>query len=238
MSIFKFKHFEIKQSDSAMKVGTDAMLLGSLVDSKGKKTALDVGSGTGVLSLMLAQKNIDLLIDSVEIDELASKECQFNFVESKWNDRLSVWNTDFLLLPKMRHYDLIISNPPYYSSTNVSKDTRVAIAKHVCSLPVEEFVKKVLSLLKVGGHFWVIIPTSEVGKWWFYGELNGFRIKEKISIKGKQNKESNRSVLCFDKETVLTKEQHFVVRNEDGTYTEEYIELTKDFHGVDLKKDY
>ena len=95
-----------------MKVGTDSMLLGAFLDAKSNKKGLDIGSGTGVLSLMVAQKNSQIDIDAIEIDELTSKECRYNFEQSPWNDRLRCCNKDFMDFNSSEKYDLIFSNPP------------------------------------------------------------------------------------------------------------------------------
>lgn len=236
MSVFKFKFFDIKQADSAMKVGTDAMILGSLINPDDMATALDVGAGTGVLSLMIAQKNIGISIDAVEIDELSNNECRYNFENSKWSNRFSTHQIDFLNFSIDKKYDLIFSNPPYYPTTNLNQNSRVAVAKHECSLPIKTFVKKTASLLELEGCFWVIIPSSEVGRWQHEGVVNDLKISVKVNVKGKSDKESNRCVLCFGKKSTTTIERDLVVRKSDGAYTDEYIDLTAEFHGVDLRE--
>ncbi len=137
MSVFKFKHFSVKQSDSAMKVGTDAMLLGAFVETENKTQALDIGTGTGVLSLMLAQKNETLQITAIDIDELSAKEALINFQNSSWTNRLNVYHADFLSFKTENQYDLIVSNPPYFSTTNENKDERKAQARHISSLEIK-----------------------------------------------------------------------------------------------------
>lgn len=236
MSVFKFKYFDIKQADSAMKVGTDAMILGSLINSDGMSAGLDIGSGTGVLSLMIAQNNPSINIQAVEIDQLSSDECRFNFESSNWSDRLFSHCSDFLKFLPTEKFDLIFSNPPYYSTTNLSQDARVAIAKHECSLPIDSFVSRVELLLQDDGCFWVIIPASEEPRWQAEGLLNRLNVTKRIYIKGKAEKTSNRCVLCFERRKGDEEEVELVVRNENGNYTDQYIDLTSSFHGVDLRK--
>ena len=130
MSNFRFKQFEITQNDNAMKVGTDAMVLGSFVNSHGRKKGLDVGSGTGVLSLMIAQNNSDISIDAVELDALSAAEGELNFKNSPWPERLKTHHCDFLEYETEEKYDLIVSNPPYYQTTLVNNDDRKANARH------------------------------------------------------------------------------------------------------------
>jgi len=235
MSFFQFKQFSIKQSDSAMKVGTDSMILGSLIDSSDKKVGLDIGAGTGVLSLMVIQQNVSIVIDAVEIDDLASTECQFNFNNSPWFNRLSISKLNFSDFTTEKKYDLIFSNPPYYATSNLNKDYREAQAKHENSLPVQVVLQKVNQSLSRDGDFWVIIPFSESEKWVSIAESNGLRIKTKFSIKGKPGKEMNRIILCFNRSAKSSEEKEFVVRNLDNSYSEEYIELTRNYHSVDLR---
>ncbi|MBL1280955.1 MAG: methyltransferase [Fluviicola sp.] len=234
--MFHFKQFSIKQADSAMKVGTDAMILGAVIDCSNKTRCLDIGAGTGVLSLMMAQQNSDIKIDAVEIDELSAKECQDNFQNSPWFERLIVNQLDFLDYSSEKKYDLIFSNPPYYSTTNLNEDVRKAQARHVESLPVREMILKIKTLLTVDGEFWVIFPHSEKTKWFLNAESTGLRVKTAISIRGKAEKEANRVILCFNRSAIQTEEKEFVVRNVDNSYTKEYIELTNEFHSIDLRK--
>ena len=236
MSKFQFKHFSVQQRDNALKVGTDAMLLGAFLETENKTKCLDVGAGTGVLSLMVAQRNAEIEINAVEIDELSAEECQLNFKESKWSNRLLVVNSDiFDFTPKMR-YDLIVINPPFYTSTYNNEDKRIATAKHAAYMDAEKLIKKLQSLIDPSGHLWVIIPEQSFSEWNSHFEKNGIRVQKKINIKSKYSKEPHRVIVCFGKTThINVEESTFVIRNEDNSYTNEYIELTKDFHSKDLR---
>ena len=119
-----------------MKVGTDAMVLGASIDVTDKIKGLEVGAGTGVISLMLAQQNKSLTIQTLEIDELASREAAFNFSKSSWSNQLKSECIDFLDFQSDEKYDLIFSNPPYHISAKLNQDQRMANAKHEISLPV------------------------------------------------------------------------------------------------------
>ena len=234
MSIFKFKHFEINQSESAMKVGTDSMILGAFINSEDKKTGLDVGAGTGVLSLMITQLNSEIEIDAVELDEKSAEECKLNFNNSSWSKRLEVVTANFLDFTPEKRYDLIFSNPPFYTSTLLNSDSRKANARHEKSLPIELFLKKIKNLLTPEGEFWIIIPSNDYVRWYIPAETEGLRVAKKINISGKTATESNRFILCFDFTTILSKEQSFSIRDANGKYTQEYIELTKSYHGKKL----
>ena len=234
MSVFKFKYFTVQQSDSAMKVGTDAMLLGAFVQAEGKAQALDIGTGTGVLSLMLAQKNETIQITGIDIDEASVQEANLNFMNSMWSKRLFAFQNDFLGHDFNRRFDLIISNPPYFSTTNENKEVRKAQARHVSSLEIKPFIEKVGSLLTPTGCFWLIIPYNDFTRWYLNCEKNGLRIARKIDVAGKDGNEPIRCILKIDQTTVITKNETFCIRNSDNSYSDEYIELTKEFHGTEL----
>ena len=234
--MFHFKHFSLKQADSAMKVGTDAMILGAMIDSSNKNQGLDIGSGTGVLSLMVAQQNSLIRIDAVEIDVLSANECEINFANSPWADRLSVEYADFQLFDTNKQYDLIFSNPPYYATTNLNEDVRKANARHEESLPAKSILARVNDFLSIDGEFWVIIPASERERWILLAEQNELFLAESIAIRGKSNKEVNRCILHFGRKKSSGKIREFVVRGANNSYSEEYIQLTKEFHATDLRE--
>ena len=234
MSIFQFKQFSIKQADSAMKVGTDAMILGAFVETEGKKNALDVGTGTGVLALMLAQKNSELLITGIEIDAASATEATFNFQQSPWSERMNLEHLDFLDFESSLRFDLIVSNPPYFSTTNENEDPRKAQARHVSSLYIAPFLKKAHSVLSSDGCFWLIVPFIDFAKWYTCAEKNGLRVARKIDIIGKEGSQPIRCILQLNQSAISPKRETFCVRKADNAYTDEYIALTKEFHGVAL----
>jgi len=233
--VFNFKYFSVKQSDSAMKVGTDSMLLGAFVDVKHNLKGLDIGSGTGVLSLMVAQKNSQIEIDAIEIDSLASKECSYNFEQSAWSDRLQCYNQDFIDFDSNKKYDLIFSNPPYYTTTKYNDDLRRTAARHEESLPIKLLLDNAQKHLSINGVVWLILPYSDFEKWNSIARDFGLFCSIKIKIKGKENKKPNRVIASFGTSEYPVKTKNFVLRNDDNSYTDEYISLTKEFHGVRLK---
>jgi len=234
MSVFKFKYFSVQQSDSAMKVGTDAMLLGALIDSSNKQLGLDIGAGTGVISLMIAQVNSDIKIDSVELDELSAKECHLNFLKSPWSKRLNSVSADFSSYVSNKMYDLIFSNPPYYQSTLVNEDNREAIAKHVSELTPERLIHKSESLLSETGSIWFIVPYSDVQHWINAALDCGLYPAQQIEINGKEDHVPKRVVVCFERFKKPVDMFSLTVRADDGNYTQEYISLTEEFHFVKL----
>ena len=234
MSVFKFKHFTIQQSDSAMKVGTDAMILGALIQSKDKTHGLDIGTGTGVLSLMLAQQNEILQITAIDIDEASVQEAKLNFERSPWINRLTAIHNDFLSHDFEGQFDLIVSNPPYFSTTNENENKRKAQARHVSSLEIKPFIEKVNSLLRASGHFWLILPYSDAAQWFFQFEECGLTAARKIDIIGKEVNDPIRCVCELVKFSVITQNESFCIRNTDNSYSDEYKLITKEFHGTEI----
>ena len=233
MSSFSFKEFTIHQENSALKVGTDAMLLGALVESESHIKCFDIGAGTGILSLMIAQKNSKIQIDSIEIDALSFLDLQHNFNISDWNNRLNGICEDFLLHESNKNYDLIVSNPPFYETTFQNEDSKVAQAKHEANLPFDQLFNKVYSMLTENGKFWIILPTENKEKWKeFCLKLKLYCSKE-IILFAKPGR-SKRTVLVFSKTYYQTEEVSFLIRNIDNTYSEAYKELTIDFHNKQI----
>ena len=234
MSIFKFKFFDIKQIDVPMKVGTDTMVLGSMIDTSGKFSALDIGAGSGVLSLMCAQKNVNLKIDAVELDKKASKECRYNFNKSNFPNEFNSIHINFLNFNTDKKYDLIISNPPFFQSNMGNNDERKSNARHQKSLPKNIFIEKIAYLLLNQGHFWIIVPYEYVQEWINEANKNNLKLNHQTNIRGKEGRGFIRSVLSFSKECNVNIIRELTIRDRSNNYTKEYIYLTKEFHFKNL----
>ncbi len=233
MPPFLFKHFSITQNRSALKVGTDAMLLGAFIKSENERLGLDIGTGTGVLSLMIAQKNLNIQIDAIDLDGESIVDCQENFINSNWSERLATISADFLHYSFDKKYDLIFSNPPFYQNSLVNENKRTAVSKHAVHLPFNRLFEKVSSLLSDTGSFWIIFPFDDFEKVTNLGKSNGLFIENKITIESKLSVPT-RVILSFRKSVIPITEKTLVIRNSDNSFSAEYIELTKDFHGKKL----
>jgi tRNA1Val (adenine37-N6)-methyltransferase len=233
MSKFHFKEFSIVQDVSAMKVGTDAMVLGALIDSCGKERCLDIGTGTGVISLMIAQRNPKIQIEAIEIDFDSAKEAKINFQNSDWSEQLNVIHVDFKEFNSEQQYDLIVSNPPYFENGILNESTRKANTRHEESLPLTDLFQKVAALLTLKGHFWLILPYETSSKWKKSAKELNLYCEQEITVFGKPNV-PKRTVFCFSRTGVECTPSFLVIRNEDNMYTEQYKQLTIDFHGVVL----
>ena len=229
MSGFKFKQFAVEQDDVAMKVGTDGVLLGAWADCDGAKRILDIGTGTGVIALMLAQRNSQAAIYAVEIDETATKRARANFDMSPWAERLTVENCAVQEFVPSEKFDLIISNPPYFVDSLLPPDAKRSTARHTHDLSFEELDKAVVRLLANDGRFALILPTAEFEKYLSITQLHLVRRCDMHPTTGAAVK---RVMAEFAKCAVadITHENITIEKATRGDYTDEYRTLTKDFY--------
>lgn len=217
-----------------MKIGTDGVLLGAWAPIENNPfSILDIGTGTGIIALMLAQRSNAEQIDALEIDEEAYEQATDNFENSPWNDRLFCFHAgldEFVEEPE-DEYDLIVSNPPFYSEDYKSGSDQRDLARFQDALPFEDLIEAAALLLSENGIFSVIIPYKEEEN--FLALANEFELYPiKIThVKGTPNSEIKRSLLAFSR----NEKEHFsidelVIETSRHQYTPEYIELTKEFY--------
>lgn len=218
-----------------MKVGTDAMLLGSLVYFDLPANLLDIGTGTGVLSLMMAQRYPEAAITAIEIDDLAISDARYNFSVAPFQMPIELLHTDFLTFDTTVQFDGILTNPPFFENSFKSHSEERNKARHTDSLPFELLIQKCSRLLSERGIVWIIVPSDNATQLTEYAVAGNLFPREHIQIFGKPGKEV-RSILAFGKSTGEFRKKQFTVRDENGNYTEEYITCTIDFHGTDLRK--
>jgi tRNA1Val (adenine37-N6)-methyltransferase len=234
MSIFRFKHFSVIQENSQMKVGTDSMLLGACINAVAPNRILDIGAGTGVLSLMMAQKCPKATIDAVEVDLNALKDCRSNFSASDWSNRLNVIAADFLQFSSNARYDLIISNPPFFENSLKNDLESKTLARHTDSLPIESLVQKVSTLISDQGYFWVILPLNTASRMIDCAQNYTLYPSTIWEIEGKPGNPI-RKIIEFSKcKTHTVTEKKLCVRDVEGNYTKEYKQLTIDYHNKAL----
>lgn len=232
--MFKFKQFSIEQDKCAMKVGTDSVLLGAWcpIDNN-PNTILDIGAGTGILSLMMAQRTNAEQIDSVEIDEDAYEQCVSNYENSPWSDRLFCYHAalDELVEDPEDEYDIIISNPPFYAEDFKTESTQRDLARFQDALPFEELIEAADLLLSENGIFAVVIPYKEEENFIdLCAEFELYPVKV-TRVKGSHKTPIVRSLIAFKRYelSVLTADE-LVVEINRHEYTDDYINLTKDFY--------
>ncbi|MBD3723877.1 MAG: methyltransferase [Flavobacteriaceae bacterium] len=231
--MFKFKQFHVNQDRCAMKIGTDGVLLGAwtpLINNP--YNVLDIGAGTGILSLMLAQRSNAEQIDAIEINEDAYEQCVENFEASPWGDKLFCFHAgldEFVDEPE-DEYDLIISNPPFYTDDYKSDNTSRDLARFEDALPFEELIEAAALLLSDNGIFSVIIPHKEEEQFVsMCKELDLFPLKI-TRVKGTPTSEIKRSLLAFCRMEQTPLIDELVIEISRHNYTPEYIELTKEFY--------
>lgn len=231
MSIFYFKHFHLHQSNSLLKVGTDAMVLGASIDvEKDCKAILDIGTGTGVLALMVAQKSLQSTIDAIEIDEKSCIDASLNFKESIWSERLWLIQSDVMNYSFSKQYDLIVSNPPYYENSYFDDSNVKHTAKHnELNLSIHNLFEIVSQNLSDNGSFWIILPADNFEKWnTFSNQLDLYLVKQ-INVYGKPGS-LIRVIAKFSRKNSDLIYSILTIRDEKGRYTEEYKMLTIDYH--------
>lgn len=234
MSKFQFKQFSLEQDRCAMKIGTDGVLLGAWTPIDNNPfSILDIGAGTGVIALMLAQRSNAEQIDALEIDEEAYEQSVDNFENSPWSDRLFCFHAgldEFVEEPE-DEYDLIVSNPPFYTDDYKSDNEQRDLARFADAMPFEDLIEAADLLISENGVFAVIIPFKEEQNFLALAkdyELYPLKITH---VKGTPIAEIKRSLLAFSRnENVNFTIDELIIETSRHQYTPEYIELTKDFY--------
>jgi tRNA1Val (adenine37-N6)-methyltransferase len=225
---FHFKQFSLTHHRSTMKVGTDAVLLSAWVDLENVNTALDVGTGSGIIALMLAARDVEK-VDAVELDEPSAKEAAENFKNSPFREKLKIHHQDFTTFSEIHEqkaYDLIISNPPFFLNDMRPADTQRKQARHTDSLTYIDLLTGSSKLLKDTGIFSVVLPYQQSRLFMEQAARLGFYIKRELLIFPKPCMEPNRVNLELSKEKPskpLT--EKFIIRQESGHFTDRYIDL-------------
>lgn len=240
---FKFKQFEVHQLQSAMKVGTDGVILGAWASAREQdRSILDIGTGTGLLALMMAQRTAHLnpppMIDAVEIETLAAAEALFNITNSPWSDRICVHECSFQQLAyqmaqKGQKFDLIISNPPYFVDSSLSTQAARTAARHAALLPYDDLISGVNSILdRERGRFVAIFPSQEGGIFIAKAAASGLFCNRRLNVRHLQERPIKRMVCQFSHHpTPEIEESELIISHGlDQQYTTQYMELTKDFY--------
>ncbi|MFD2568730.1 tRNA1(Val) (adenine(37)-N6)-methyltransferase [Pseudotenacibaculum haliotis] len=219
-----------------MKVGTDGVLLGAWCSlDHYPDTILDVGSGTGLIALMLAQRCDAMTIDAVEIDESAYEQTVENFEQSDWADRLFCYHSPFKefaeeMAEEEEQYDLIISNPPFYTDEYETEDDARNKARFTSSLSFEELIKGANHLLSPSGKFVVVVPFKEEQLFVSLASKSKWFLNRVCRVKGTADTEIKRSLLEFSFQETELVEEELVIEISRHNYTERYKELTRDFY--------
>lgn len=237
---FQFKQFAIHQDQCAMKIGTDSVLLGAWTSVKSRPfSILDIGSGTGILSLMLAQRIDAQVIEALEIDDQTYEQCVENFENSPWNDRLFCFHASLeefvedLSADQIGiddKYDLIICNPPFYAETYKTENTQRDLARFQDAMPFEHLLESVATLLSEHGLFSLIIPFSEEKQFITLASKMALFPKRITHVRGTPSSDIKRSLIEFSFSEISCEISELIIETERHQYTDSYINLTKDFY--------
>ena len=233
MKPFHFQKFTVDQSKNVFRVGTDGVLLGAFANIENAHKILEVGTGSGVISLMLAQRNPSTNILALEINSEAVILAEENFRNSPFKNRLNVLLKDFNEFKDEEKFDLIVSNPPYFEGNSSEKDI---LARQQTSLTFENLIKNAVDHLSENGIFSVIIPFEDGAFFISHCGKFGLQLRRKIRIFGIKDSKPKRLILEFAFQLEFVENIDFTIEDSPRKYTAEYLELTKDFHVFKTKK--
>ena len=228
--LFRFKLFTVANDRCAMKVNTDGVLLGAWQQGNTARYILDIGTGTGVLTLMMAQKNRDATIDAIDIDDEAYLQAQQNFMNSPWANRLNAFHTSLQNFNADTKYDVIISNPPYFIDDFTSSNQQRNLARHSIALSYDDLIEGIERLLCDTGIVWVVIPIFNVDLFNRIAAKKRLFITQRtdvISVNGKPPYLALLKLQRIERPYII---DYLEIQNVDGSFSQQYIHLTKDFY--------
>ncbi|MCD6064545.1 MAG: methyltransferase small [Flavipsychrobacter sp.] len=227
---FQFKQFLIRQDKTAMRVSTDACIQGAWTPiGSGVKQVLDIGTGTGLLSLMLAQRNADILIDAIELDAHAAGEALDNVAASPFSERINVTEDDVRDLVLNKQYDLIVCNPPFFRDSLLGPQANRNTARHALSFSYADMFETLQKYLSPEGYASILLPPVEHEKWEEMLQVNGWNVFHRLHVRPRSNNEVNRVVgLCSNGGKGNEVEE--LVIYEDKNYTPQFSALLQPFY--------
>ena len=229
---FFFKKFGMFHHRSTMRIGTDAVLFAQWVDVSSSYSVLDIGTGSGIIPMILSQKGVGT-VDAVELDSDSYEEAKLNFEISAWNERLNVFNRDVRLYADEinKKYDLIVSNPPFYASDVKPIKEKKVMARHVSTLSFKDLLISAKKMMKENSRFALVLPFYESRLFIKEAEQLGFYLQKEMQIIPIEGKDANRVNMQFVLNKVeFIETEYFTIRNKDYSYTDEYREFLKDYY--------
>ncbi len=230
---FQFKKFRIDQGHCAMKVTTDACIQGAWTPlPRTAKRILDIGTGTGLLALMLAQRHESALIDAVEYDATAAEQAKENVSLSPWIERITVRCSDIRSFETSEKYDLIICNPPFFDNALLGPQQEKNRARHTIALGKEELAAAIVKLLTPDGHVSILLPVPEYRYWLNIAKAQGLYPQELLVIRHRPDSEAKRIVAIMSRNNTgsSSDESHLTIMEEGNTYTEQFEEMLRPFY--------
>lgn len=231
--VFRFKQFAVRHDRAGMKVGTDGVLLGAWAPLDGKPASiLDIGAGTGLIALMLAQRSGAPTIDAVEVEATSYQQCVENFEASPWNDRLFCYHCSLQEFAGEveETYDLLVSNPPFYGEAAATGNPARDAARRRASLPFETLLEGVRHLMAPGGRFCVVLPRREEAAFTSLAREAGLYPGRITRVRGNPQAPFSRSLLAFTEVPGEVAEDTLTIEAGRGQYTEAYQALTRAFY--------
>jgi tRNA1Val (adenine37-N6)-methyltransferase len=230
--MFQFKQFSVDQSGCAMKINTDGVLLGAITDADQPAAILDIGTGTGVIALMLAQRFTEAKVDAVEIDESATQTAERNFSESPFADRLTLhalsFESYFDQVPE-RKYDLIVSNPPFYIASLKSPGAKKALAKHTDVDFFDRLITAIANHLSPDGCCWLVLPVALTEILTRLAANHVLYPQKIINVYSYIHSDAHRVIICFGFAGVTAQISKFTIYKAAGIYSEEYQKLLQPY---------
>lgn len=231
--MFHFKKFSIDDSKAAMKIGTDAVLLGAWAPCSTETRILDIGTGSGILALMMAQRNPGVPVDAVEIDDEAAAMSVLNAKLSPWHNSIEIINSSLQLFTagKTACYSLVICNPPFFTNSLKAPDAARNTARHNDSLPVNELLCITSQLLNENGKAAFILPAADADNWLAVAAGCNLHLSHRTLVRSYPDREPHRALLslCPTPQTAIS-ENEFCIYSSRNTYSTQYKELTRDFY--------
>ncbi len=233
--MFRFKQFNVDQTGCGMKINTDGVLLGALAQAEQPKTILDIGTGTGVIALMLAQGYVDAQIYAVEIDQAAAQTAEMNFKNSPFADRLHLYSMgfeQFFAQHPNEKYDLIVSNPPFFINSLKSPKANKDLAKHTDEVFFKTLVESIAKHLSAAGRCYLILPLDVA--WLVKGIAlnNHLFVASSINIHSYKHSEPHRQILILSSSNMKMDDAQFVIYEAEKQYSENYEQALKDFFTI------
>ena len=227
MKPFRFQQFSIQQSKDVFRVGTDGVLLGAMCNVKNAKKILEIGTGTGLISLMLAQRNVSAKISAIDINENAVKLASENFRNSIFNENLKVELKDFKNFETNENFDLVVCNPPFFEKNASAKDV---LARQQVELNFRNLVEKSTEIITKKGILSIILPFEAATDVKSLAEEFNLYLVRKINIYGIEGGNLKRNILEFSLAQKPLEISDFVIEKSPRKYSDQYLNLTKNFH--------
>lgn len=228
--MFQFKQFTIHQDRTAMKVGTDGVLLGAWAELEKARFILDIGTGTGLLALMAAQRNPEATIDAIEIEPEAAGQAWENADNSPWGNRIRIHRISLFDFFPSQTYDCILCNPPFFNNSTKNPNINRTLARHSDSMPHGALLESVSRLLTPTGSFFIILPTEEAIIFIRLAKKYQFYLSRLTKVLPNPGKPPKRYLMEFTTFHLPTQEDELTIEISRHTYTPEYIRLTRDFY--------